>query len=362
MSKKLFFLMKSAVLSILLLTSCEHRPLVDLNEIHYVRIYLDERLRNVNFGFYDETKEKPEYETPKVMRVALFDPTDGSLRSERYLRDVGQDEKGTYIHGYISAEAGTYNLVAYNFDTSTLKVINDKWYTGMEAYTTVVSDNIREKLESARSAQDEEENNDIELMQEIKEEILYEPEHFFVNSSEWVNVEITDKADTLKTADGEDFVATSLVKTYYMQVNVKGVEYVTSASALITGMAGSVTVYNGEHNRDNPASIYFTMKNDAVVRRNSDGVATAYANFNTFGKLKDVEGYIYITFQFNTVWGTVQTETIKVTDMFETQQVKENQWIIIDKVIEIVPPEDGSGGATVPGVNDWNEVQGDITI
>lgn len=362
MSKKLFFLMKSAVLSILLLTSCEHRPLVDLNEIHYVRIYLDERLRNVNFGFYDETKEKPEYETPKVMRVALFDPTDGSLRSERYLRDVGQDEKGTYIHGYISAEAGTYNLVAYNFDTSTLKVRNDKWYTGMEAYTTVVSDNIREKLESARSAQDEEENNDIELMQEIKEEILYEPEHFFVNSSEWVNVEITDKADTLKTADGEDFVATSLVKTYYMQVNVKGVEYVTSASALITGMAGSVTVYNGGHNRDNPASIYFTMKNDAVVRRNSDGVATAYANFNTFGKLKDVEGYIYITFQFNTVWGTVQTETIKVTDMFETQQVKENQWIIIDKVIEIVPPEEGSGGATVPGVNDWNEVQGDITI
>jgi hypothetical protein len=362
MSRITFLLISSVMAVLFVLSSCEHRPLVELNEIHYVRIYLDEHLRNVNFGFYDETKEKPEYKTPEVMRVALFDPSDGSLQSERYIREVGHDEKGTYIHGYISAKPGTYNLVAYNFDTGTLKVRNDRWYTGMEAYTTVVSDNIREKLESARSSKDDEEAEEIAPAQEIKEEILYEPEHFFVNTSEWVNVELTDKADTLKTAEGEDFVATSLVKTYYMQVNVKGVEYATSASALITGMAGSVTVYNGEHNRDNPASIYFTMKNDAVVRRNSDGVATAYANFNTFGKLKDVEGYIYITFQFNTVWGTVQTETIRVTDMFETPQVKEQQWIIIDKVIEIVPPEEGSGGATSPGVNDWNEVQGDITI
>ena len=42
---------------------------------------------------------------------------------------------------------------------------------------------------------------------------------------------------------------------------------------------------------------------------------------------------------------------------------KENQWIIIDKVIDIVPPEgaDTSGGMA-PGVNNWEEIEGSITI
>jgi hypothetical protein len=195
------------------------------------------------------------------------------------------------------------------------------------------------------------------------EEILNEPDHFFVRNSEWVNLELTNKVDTLKNSDGSDLVASSIVKTYYMQVNVKGVEYVKSAVALITGMAGSVRVYDGELNTSNPASIYFPLKNDVSKMRTNDNVAVAYATFNTFGKLQGREGYIYITFEFNTVWGTVQTETIKVTDMFETQQVRENQWIIIDKVIEIKPPEgEETTGGMSPGVNNWNEVEGGITL
>lgn len=346
------FLISSILL--LILFSCEHRPLMDLNELHYVRVYLDESLRNVNFGFYDDTKDKPEYETPKVIRVALFEPESGRLVSERYLRDRGADEKGVYFHGYISAPAGKYNLVAYNFDTSSLKVRNEKNYTYMEAYTSSVGDNIKDRLVSARSGNDG----------KVEEDILYEPEHFFVSKSEWVDVPLTDKTDTLKTADGGDFVAKSIVKTYYMQVNVKGIKYVNSAVALMTGMAGSAYVHDGELNRDNAASIYFTMKNDSKRMRNSGDVAVAYATFNTFGKLPDVEGYIYITFEFNTTWGTVQTETIRVTDMFETPVVRDKQWIIIDKVIEIKPPGDdeGSNGATDPGVNQWQEIQGDITI
>jgi hypothetical protein len=50
--------------------------------------------------------------------------------------------------------------------------------------------------------------------------------------------------------------------------------------------------------------------------------------------------------------------------MFETPVVRDKQWIIIDKVIEIKPPGDdeGTNGATDPGVNQWQEIQGDITI
>lgn len=358
MRKRVFFLISSAITLLLCLSSCEHRPLVDLNELHYVRIYLDERLRNVNFGFYDETKEKPEYSTPQIMRVVLYDPSDGRVVAERYLREGGQDEKGNYLHGYISAPEGTYNLMTYNFDTSALRNKNEKWCYHMEAYTIPVSENIKDKLVSARSSKDEGD----EGFEEI-EEILNEPEHFFVKNSEWINIKLTDQVDTLRNSDGSDLVASSIVKTYYMQVNVKGVEYVRSAVALITGVAGSVRVFDGELNADNPASIYFPLKNDVSKMRTNSNVAEVYATFNTFGKLQNREGFIYVTFEFNTIWGTVQTETFKVTDMFETQQVKENQWIIIDKVIEIIPPENGeSAGGMSPGVSNWEQIEGGVTI
>jgi hypothetical protein len=88
-----------------------------------------------------------------------------------------------------------------------------------------------------------------------------------------------------------------------------------------------------------------------------------YSTFNTFGKLPDVEGYIEITFEFHTTDDRVQTEVIRVTDMFETEQVKEKQWIIIDKVIEIIPPVGGeTGGGMTPGVGQWEQIEGSITI
>lgn len=337
----------------LLCSGCEHRPLVDLNELHYVRIYLDEHIRNVSYGFYDETKEKPEYKTPAVMRVALFEPSSGILVSERYLRDSGTDEKGNYIHGYVSVPAGSYNLLAYNFDTHNIKIKNDRWYMSMEVSSSPVGANVKDNLASMRSGNST----------QVEEEILSEPDHFFVANSVDVNLKLTDKIDTLRNLDGSDFVAKSMVKTYYMQVNVKGVEYISSAVAFITGMASSAKLHSGELNNNSSASIYFTMKNDATDMRRNGNVAAAYATFNTFGKLEGVEGYINITFEFNTKWGSVQTETIRVTDMFDTPQVKEKQWIIIDKVIEITPPggNDSSGGVK-PGVNNWDEIQGNITI
>ena len=169
--------------------------------------------------------------------------------------------------------------------------------------------------------------------------------------------------DTLKTANGLYPTAETLVKTYYLQFNVKGVEHVRSAVALISGMSGSKNMHTGEMMSDDVVSIYFGLNNGKDKNRTSDEVAVAYASFNTFGKLPHTEGYIYITFEFNTIYNTVQTEKLRVTDMFETDIVKENQWIIIDKVIEIIPPEGvDTGGGMSPGVNEWEQIEGSITI
>ena len=75
----------SAVLvicAILLAASCEKRPLLDLSNTHYVRVYVDENLLNVTKGFYDESYEKPAYKSPGILRVTLTDPESGIVKAE----------------------------------------------------------------------------------------------------------------------------------------------------------------------------------------------------------------------------------------------------------------------------------------
>lgn len=338
---------------LLFLVSCEHRPLLEKTNSHYIRIYLDEHIRNVSYGFYDETKEKPEYKTPRVMHVALSDIETGEVISDHYLQEGGQDERGNYIHGYIHARPGLYHLLAHNFDTESTHIRNERSYTEMEVYTNPIDERLRSKIQSARS-----------IEESRAEEIRYEPDHFFVTHIQNVRLEETHQGDTIKTPLGDHPMAESVVKSYYLQVNVKGVEYVRSAIALITGMAGSVKLYNRAMVTDNPSTIYFNLQNGRAFSKGSDEYTTiGYGTFNTFGKLPEVEGYIEITFEFRKTDDKVQTEVIRVTDMFDTPEVKEKQWIIIDKVIEIIPPDgEESGGGMSPGVGEWEQIESGIVI
>ena len=61
----------SLVTMAFLLLSCEHRPLHDPYNGHYVRVYIDEHIKNVTYGFYDESREKPVYKRPNVLRIML---------------------------------------------------------------------------------------------------------------------------------------------------------------------------------------------------------------------------------------------------------------------------------------------------
>ena len=333
------------------MTACEHRPLLEKTDMHYIRIYLDEHLRNVNFGFYDEEKPRPNYKTPTVMRVTLSDTESGKIVTERYLRNTGSDERGNYIDGTINVPSGTYHLMAYNFDTESTHIRNNNDHYQMQVYTNPISEQLKDRLSCVRSSHEESNWN-----------ILYEPDHFFVETCEEIVVDSKPYVDTLYNHQGNHFTAESVVKAYYIQVNVKGIEYIKSAYSLLTGMAGSVQMCDRSMVADPPASVFFYLKPGADKARERNDIAVAYTSFNTFGKLEGVEGFIEVTFEFNTVFETTQVETIRLTDMFETSQVKNEQWIIIDKVIEIVPPEGVSGGGLSPGLNNWEEIEGETTI
>lgn len=348
------FMSISLFLLVFVFIGCEHRELSDPNTGHYLRIYLDEEIKNVTCGFYDESLKHPEYKRPYVMRVVLADPASGQIVSERFFQNQGEDERGYYIDGYIGAEAGTYNLLVYNFGSAVTLIRNEEDYYNMQAYTTSISEHYWQYLPNSR--------------QELGEKnILKEPEHLFHDVGEPIVIPKTNYVDTLKTASGDWFKAHSVVKSYYLQVRIKGFEWITSAVSLLSGMAGASLLHEHEGMvTENPINIFFTMDyTGKQVARDGSGTQEAilYATFSTFGKIPEVATNLVLNFEFMKNDGESQVEKIDITQMFDTPIVKEKQWILIDHEIVITPPEGATtGGGLTPGVEKWEDVESDLQI
>ncbi|MBQ8423819.1 MAG: DUF5119 domain-containing protein [Coprobacter sp.] len=331
------------------LLSCEHRPLLDPYNVHYIRVYIDEQIKNVTYGFYDESRNRPTYERPRILRIVLTEPVTGNIVTERYLQSTGEDERGYYIDGYIAAKEGEYNLMVYNFDTEKTFVRNDRQFYDMTAYTSSVSNGYYQYFPTVSS-------------QLAEPEIRYIPDHFFLVSCQPIEIQKNVAIDTLRTNEGDFFTAAPLTLSYYLQIRIKGLEYVSSAVSLLSGMAGSATLYDRRMVADDAVSLFFTMEYTDVKRsRDADcSSAVLYTTFNTFGKLPDEPTIYTLNLEFMRTDGTTQVETIDITSMFDTPLVRDERWILLEHEIEIAPPLDG-GGMT-PDVEEWSDVWSDIQI
>lgn len=148
-------------------------------------------------------------------------------------------------------------------------------------------------------------------------------------------------------------------------------------NTLLTGMAKSVKLSNGEISKENPAVLSLDMRigdkmqvqnvnaekdpNDKESSITEEGYI--YTTFSTFGKIPDIQSLYNITFEFVKESGETQSVTIDITDLFKTKDAIENQWLLIDKEIEITPPQDfGDDGGFTPGVDDWEDNETDVII
>ena len=343
------------ILLVSVFASCEHRQLVEPSNVHYVRVYLDERIQNVTYGFYSEDRLKPQHRRPSVLRVALCEPASGRVVAERYLQQSGEDERGYYLEGHITADAGDYHLMVYNFGTESTLIREEHTYRLAEAYTNEIASHYYAYLPSVRVGASE-------------APIVYEPDHLFLMTQDRIHIAPTDRMDTLRTDDGDYFTASTCVDSYYIQVRIKGIEYVSTAASLLTGLAASTTLHNRSMQPEPPVRIFFEMNPSGRenVDKRAGGTeeedAVIYTTFNTFGKLPEVETEYTVTFDFVTTDGRTQTETMNITPMFDTPEVMENKWIIIDKEIVIAPPPKQEGGGLSPEVDEWQDVNTDLQI
>ncbi len=332
-------------------TSCEHRILTDPAEVHYIRVYFDEQIKNVTYGFYNESYEHPDYIKPLNIRATLSSPVTGEVLTEGVIRNQGSDERGYYIDGYIAAPKGEYNLIMYQLGSPVTHIKNHDNHFDMLAYTDRVNERVYNYMPTI--------GNKMEL-----NKIMTEPEHMMATRYEGLIIDNSSQVDTLKTDNGDYFTAESIAKSYYLQLRITGVEWIQTTAAVLTGMAGSSRLCEKDGMVvTDPVNLFFTMKyGDKQKRSGQKGsAAVLYTTFTTFGKIPDYPSRLYLDFEFTKSDGTTQTESFDMTEIFNTSMAIENQWLILDKEINITPPEGtGGSGGMDPGVEGWKDREADV--
>lgn len=364
-----------------LLSSCDFRPLAKVGNTHYVRVYIDEHIANVTGGFYNPEHDRPTYRRPEVMRVVLADPTSGKIVAERYLRNHGDDARGHYYDGYIICDPGQWSLIAWNFDTEATIVGNTSDIFQAAAYTNIIAAHLYNGLWSRTKGKDiidgtktddtktNGDKTDNSMADGSKadfnfdnEKIVYEPDHLFVAKEENVRIGYTGHIDTLRTPSGDHFTASSIVESWYIQVNVKGISRLTSSVSLMSGLSGRKMIASGRLDDGSPVTVYFDMSSTSVTKADED-YGVLYSTFSTFGKLPESQNGFKVTFDMVANSGKAVSATFDVTEEFDKDIAKEHRWIILDRSIVIpeAPPSKPGGGFS-PGVRDWSDVDTDLRI
>lgn len=326
------------VLLFVLLTSCELRPLDQLNKNLFLRLNLELRVDNVN------TLSQPE-----IMKVIFYDPNTNKRYTEDYIPPEG---------GPISIPPGNYDIIVYNFDTESTMIRNDNNRLRIEAYTNESSarvrnntiNSIKRSIAQKTKAPTDEENVEpvdsawlkaIEKLENSK--IVYEPDHLFVARD---NITVYERT-------GEQVIETyaeTVVETYFLSIRVVNIKYIATATALLTGQIGSnfISLPKEDGKSDDDVTLLFQMTAGTDSLDNDVVLAT----FNTFGKLPGKESRLWLTIILTSQTGESVVWHRDITDEFLDNPEKQ---IIIEEPIIVPIPETGTGGGFQPGVGEWDE-------
>lgn len=332
-------LMKATLSALCILActvSCHRRPLEDPDLRTAVKIIVNtDGIQNVTCDVYNPNIPLQTIE-PTVMHVIFFDAATDKVVSENFLTGIFTDDSGRrVISGEVQLTPGEYKMLAYDFGTEDA-LIKDYYLWGQAlAYTDPVPANVLTRF----TTKGEESPN-----------ILKEPEHLEVARKE---LEVIPYHDAVWTVEAE---ARSVVESWYIQIHVDGVQWVNSAQAVLSGMAGGNYIMQDLRVTEPEASVWFQLKKSQDAGK--DVVCTV---FNTFGHIDGATDHLEITFDVSTVDKKIIRKTFDITDLFNSENAVKHHWLLIDETIKVEPPS-SSGGAFDPKIDDWDEEHREIEI
>ena len=350
-----------AVAILLAAVACERRPLLDQSEAVRIKIKVNVKaVTNVNTNIRSSVRlygtntslwePKLEQLDPQMMRVLVYDPDSERLLAQSFITSTEIDEEGNKVfNGNLGISHGNYNFLVYNFDTPTTQVTAENNESSILAYTNEISASLKAKYLGTKADEDM--------------SIRYEPEHLLVANEKDVRISPHDTLVIVET------VANTIVDTYYLQVRVKGMQFASAATAVISGLSPSNHIGYNERTVDPTAAVVFEMQKGQDLSLDGDNKDVLCAVFNTFGKIKETSSNLYVTFNVFDTAGNLLQYTANMDTIFNTEEAIKYHWLIVDEsclVIDIPDPQGGNhntaGGGFQPQVDDWEEETGEISL
>lgn len=325
------------------LASCQLRPLHDPDFSTRIQVKVNiNAVANVTCDVYNEKIPVPDL-TPDAMRILFFDMHKDKLLAESFITDVQKDATGQIsVSGDLSILPGDYRMVIYQFGTeATLVSDYDSWDKSL-AYTDPLSDDMLKSLALKATA-----GSDNQLLR-------YQPDHFLVARNEKETIPYHSGVHTIHAE------ASTIVESYYLQVKVEGLEYVSSSRAILTSMSPSAGLVSAEATLDPAAAIYIPL-----LKSDDKGAPVICNVFNTFGRLPESTNELIVTFELRTVDGKIISKNFDISDLFLSPECIEHHWLLVEETIVVPPPENtdpGTGGGFDPSVGDWDEEHHEIEM
>ncbi len=317
---------------------CERRPLEDqdFRTRVQVRVNLD-GIQNVTCDIYNDKIPVPTID-PEVMHVLFFDENGGAVVTESYISSRETDEDGkTVFKGEVSVAPGSYRMLAYNFGTETTQIRDPYGWETSQAYATAVPESVASKFATKVPS---------------GEPVVYEPDHLVV---------AREPDEYIPPHTGVHIIESecrSVVESYYLQIKVDGLQYVSSATAVLSGMSSGNYISLGQRIDDPQSAVCFSL-----LKSEDKGEPVICAIFNTFGRPEGAENGLEVTFDLRTTDGRTVQKTFDISNLFLSENCVKHHWLLLDEVIKIDPPENpGTGGGFDPSVDDWDDEHHDIDI
>lgn len=359
MTKRIFIIL-IAVFAVAL-TGCNRRELEDMMERVNLRVDVNiKAVASVTTHVYNEHIPLPDLNTD-MMRVMVYDPKTKNLLTQSFISNKSVSEDGSQVlSGELNISYGDYDMLVYNFDTPTTMVTGENNENTILCYTDALPPSVRAHylgmLANAKNAGSKADNDTYDDLA-----INYEPDHLLVAREHNLHVSPHDTVVVIHTE------ARTVVDTYYIQIRVKGMQFASSASAIISGLAPSRLMGLDQPVVDHPSAICFDL-NKSIDTKYDEYQDVLCATFNTFGKIQDATSDLLVTFNVVDTGGNLQQKVVNLDEIFKSEDAIERHWLLIeDEIFEVTPPpvtppDSQTGGGFQPVVDDWQEEHGEIEI
>ena len=358
MTKRIFIILL-AVLTVAG-TGCQRRALEDMMERINLRVDVNiKAVASVTTHVYNEHIPIPDLNTD-MMRVMIYDPKTKNLLTQSFISNKSTSEDGSQVlTGELNISYGDYDMLVYNFDTPTTLVKGENNENTILCYTDALPPSVRAHylgmLASAMKAGSKADDDPYADL-----DINYEPDHLLVAPEYNLHVSPHDTVVVIHTE------ARTVVDTYYIQIRVKGMQFASSATAIISGLAPSRLMGLDEPVVDRPSAICFDL-NKSIDTKYDEYQDVLCATFNTFGKIQDATSDLLVTFNVVDTGGNLQQKVVNLDEIFKSEDAVLRHWLLIEEIFEVDPPvgpenPSQSGGGFQPVVDDWQEEHGEIEI